>query len=235
MSAALARRRPRHGAAPRRPSGFTLLELALVLVVIGLIAAAVSSSADVLRQAQAQRAFSEFVVGWQGSFSAYVSRLKALPGDNASQPTGRIGGASGLPMLCNDNAGPALSNAFLANGIGLPGNGLPGMEDRLRYQDRTGTPHELQVCLATMDWAVPGASVGQWAVTPRHVMVLRGLTVELARQFDVMMDGRPDARMGRMRSAALAAATSTTSAEWPDVPTDTEENIPEIEALIELN
>lgn len=54
-----------HGAASRRQLGFSLLELSVVLIVIGLLLGAVAVGRDLQRSAANQRLSTDFIQGWQ--------------------------------------------------------------------------------------------------------------------------------------------------------------------------
>ncbi len=213
--------------------GFTLLELAIVLSIIGVLAILSSGGASIIRQTNAQRIYAQFVMGWQDSFTSFVSQTKMLPGDDNLKPTGVIGAAKSSEPLCNQPGALDLTNTFLAQGISLPQGGGPGLEDRVGYQDGNGSPHELAVCLATVPWSVPGTQSGVYVLAPRHVLVIRGLSIELARQFDVLVDGKLDARFGRLRSASASTSLTAQGQDWPANPPD-EQNIGEIPAYLEL-
>lgn len=219
---------------PRRAGGFSLLELSVVLVIAGVLLGAVMSGADVLRSAQSQRILSEFVMGWSTAFSQYVKVARVVPGDNPLNPKNVVVGEGGAAVLCN-GASPALSNIMLAKGVSLPSGRAVGQEDRYVYRDANGLPHELQACFATVPWAVAGTSVGVYVTADRHVMRLTGVTPELAMQLDTMIDGRLDARFGRLRQASRSASLSTAGAEWPPVRTASgEDNIGEVVVYLEM-
>ena len=76
-----------------RQAGFTLVEAAIVLVVIGLILGVVLQGQSMIRNAE-YRSFKSDLTDYQSAFYAFRDRYNALPGDfvNAS---GRID--SGLP------------------------------------------------------------------------------------------------------------------------------------------
>ena len=82
---------PRTITMPNRQSGFTLVEIAIVLVIIGLLLGGVLkgqeliNSAKVKNFAQDFRSVPLFIYGYQDKF-------KALPGDDLQGPTSRVGG-----------------------------------------------------------------------------------------------------------------------------------------------
>lgn len=110
--------------------------------------------------------------------------------------------------------GTQLMNAMLANGIALPEGRGPELHDRYVYTDQSGAPHELRVCLVTVPWSIPGASVGTYRTAPRHVLRMEGLTPSAAISLDALVDGRVDARFGDLREDAQAASTSAATAQW---------------------
>ncbi|WP_019701949.1 3-oxoadipate enol-lactonase [Paracidovorax oryzae] len=84
-----------------------------------------------------------------------------------------------------------LRELFSRIGVRMPPGRGEGQEDRYLYQDSNGNAAELQVCF---QWNPPGTASGAG-----NVMVLRGLTPDLARFLDQVIDGKPDSREGRFR------------------------------------
>lgn len=227
-----------------RQSGFSLLEIAVVLVIVGVMMSAVMVGADMLRQAKGQKAFSVFVSGWRDAFNQYVQAAGVVPGDNPGAPTNNISGLFNTPLCDNQPAGPFdLSNAFLVQGIRIPeGNGAQAAS-QYSYQDGAGSPQTLSVCFVTLAWAVQGNSVNAFVDTPRHVMWLSGLTTELATQMDLLVDGRVSARFGSFRlvgrhsTAALALSPVPDPNLWGDlftVPGDPESARTLVNAVFEM-
>ncbi len=211
--------------------GFTLIEMAIVLVIIGLIIGAVMIGKDVQRNAEYQKIANKFAMDWKKSYDEYVQRTGVVLGDCQIAPTYMVNGeettiggavacqgnlngaAAGLPenyantglRICHGQgyaantvgAGdPALATADLhvlmdRHGIRMPPGRGEGKEDRYLYNDSNGNATELQVCF---QWNPPATISGAG-----NVMVLRGLTPDLARFLDQVIDGKPDALEGRFR------------------------------------
>ncbi|GLS15961.1 prepilin-type N-terminal cleavage/methylation domain-containing protein [Hydrogenophaga electricum] len=194
----------------RRQQGFSLLELTIALLAIGLLLGAAAVGRDLQRTAANQRLSTDFVQGWQLAYEAYINGVGYPPGDNATTPTGQVN--ANTTELC----GNTLINAFLAAGIRLPEGRAEGMQDRYAYLDSNGNPQEVQVCFQNVAWAEPGATVGTYVSRQRNVMVLKSVTYSLAGMLDQQIDGRGDARFGRLRDASYANSTAVTTGQiWP--------------------
>lgn len=222
-----------------RQQGFTLVEMAIVLAIIGLILGAVMIGKDVQRNAEYSKVANKFIYQWKMAYDQYYQRTGVVVGDCQQAPTYMVngsettfngkasctrlgGGAAGLPenfgntgLRLSHGAGygantlgagdPALAvqdlrDLMLRTGIRLaPGRG-EDHEDRYLYTDSNGNATELQVAF---QWNPPGTISGAG-----NVMVIRGLTPDLARYLDQLIDGKPDAREGRFRiqNAALNTA-----------------------------
>jgi prepilin-type N-terminal cleavage/methylation domain-containing protein len=204
--------------AMRRQRGFSLLELSVVLVVIGLLIGAVAVGRDLQRSAANQRLSTDFIQGWQLAYEAFFNGVGRPPGDNALAPTGRINGAvtPAGSALC----GADMINAFLAAGIRIPTGRTEGQQDRYVYLDSNGNPQEAQVCFQSVDWWEPGAAMGDYDARPRNVMVINRVTFSLAAALDQQIDGRGDARFGSLRALRFAGGSDpsvdkTKAQEWP--------------------
>lgn len=235
---------------PRRHArGFTLVEMAIVLVIIGVILGALAVGKDVQRNAEYQKVANKFVFEWKKAYDGYYQRTGTLVGDSQVAPTGMIngneatiGGApaatgnlngalAGIPSnyagtglrICNgqgygrNTVGAGDPNRAVQNlrqlmqqvGIRMPPGRGEGKEDRYLYTDSNGNGAELQVCF---QWNPPGTTSGAG-----NVMVLRGVTPDLARYLDQMVDGKPDALEGRFRMQNNANNAGEPSSNQPGI------------------
>lgn len=85
------------------------------------------------------------------------------------------------------------------HGIKMPAARAEGREDRYVYLDTNGNPQELQVCF---QWNPARTTSGAG-----NMMVIRGLTPDLARMLDEQVDGKVDAREGVFRQQSTEPNT----------------------------
>lgn len=192
----------------RASRGFTLIELSVVLIVVALIVGAVAAAGDLQRNASYQRISSSFLRGWQLAFISHKEKTGVVPGDTATEPTGKV--KAGTAELC----GADLRNAMYAAGVRMPIGRAEGQETQYTYLDSNGNPQALEVCMQYVSWSVPGSSAGVYVEQKRNVLVMKSLTPDLARLIDATLDGQADARFGSVRESINAALTDTVSREW---------------------
>lgn len=227
----------RAGFAGRLQQGFTLVEMAIVLAVIGLIIGAIAIGKDVQRNAEYTKIKNKFIDQWEQAYNAYYQRTGVVVGDSQTAPRLMVNGAnfnaaagasiSGGNMttatapsaICHGAAGPNMTRAMqgaggaagavnasdlrlLMNqaGVRMPPGRAEGAEDRYVYLDTNGNPQEIQVCF---QWNRPGT-----AENSGNVMVITGLTPDLARMLDQMIDGKADAQEGRFRQQTIGNGTA---------------------------
>ena len=82
----------------------------------------------------------------------------------------------------------------------MPPGRAEGREDRYVYLDSNGNPQEIQVCF---QWNQPGTPSNSG-----NVMVIIGLSPDLARHLDEMIDGKADSREGSFRQQDVANGTA---------------------------
>lgn len=213
----------------RRQGGFTLVEMAVVLVIIGVIIGAVMIGRDVQRNAEYTRIKQKFIDQWVVTYNTYHQRYGAPIGDNQAAPQLMVNGAnfsgfsggdmsgatepnyicSGtdpLPSVSGLRTREATANFDLRDlvrraGITLPPGRGEGKEDRYAYLDTNGNPQEIRICFG---WNRPGTLWGSG-----NSMIITGLTPDLARALDQMIDGQADATNGAFRQVGITNRVAT--------------------------
>lgn len=224
--------RARKSISSRHQKGFTLVEISLVLVVIGLILGSISIGKDVQRNAEYTKIKQKFIDQWVSAYNTHYQRAGVVIGDSQTQPRLMVNGStytvtgslvSGQNMssatapeaICEGSKAPKMdreANLILhremdRHGVRMPPGRAEGFEDRYAYLDTNGNPQELQVCF---QWNSPGRAEGAG-----NVMVITGLTPDLARALDQMIDGKADAQEGSFRQQAIANGTAgAPGVEW---------------------
>lgn len=219
--------------------GYSLVEMSLVLVVIGLILGAASVGKDLQRNAEYKKIKQKFVDQWVQAYNQYYDRVGIVVGDSATLPTQAVarlavtdaGDASDLdsglfsavtqsnvPALCTTGTGlltgaqADLREFFEDAGIELPPGRAVNTEDDYLYLDSNGNPQQASICFR---WLVPGSLVGAG-----NTMIISGLTPDLAKFLDNAIDGRADGTTGRFRRSTRPAddanIAATAPSQWPE-------------------
>ena len=207
------------GPARRHQAGFSLVELSVVLLIIAIIVSITIEARGIIQSARGSNMFSNYIEGWVDSYNSFYLELNVQPGDDPSNPLGHVVGSDGSEFACDVTGNPYLSNLMLAQGISLPRGRAANDATDYVYEDEHGIPHNLKICIATVPWAVAGATVGTYVVVNRTVLDIRGLTPALAQQFQTLVgDTVISGNLGTLRDATLAADTGGQALPWSKVP-----------------
>ena len=78
----------------QRPNGFTLVEIAIVLVIIGLLLGGILKGQEMITQAKIKNIMSDFS-GISAAYHGYQDRYRVLPGDDSGAATRWSGAFAG--------------------------------------------------------------------------------------------------------------------------------------------
>jgi prepilin-type N-terminal cleavage/methylation domain-containing protein len=205
----------------RQNEGFTLVEMALVLIIIGIIIGAIVKGNDLVRSAEQKRIYSKFLSDWRLGYMNFYDRTGKILGDtyNGTAATPGVGqdgradssaGAGTTPVLITGQN--ALVDSTVTAYLGLADVGLrPPTTNILntayqyRYVDSQGTSHTLDIAFA-------------WDATSNfNYLRVTGIPGELGMAIDTMIDGEADGTLGDFINSAADGATAV----WPAPTTET--------------
>lgn len=132
----------------RRQGGFTLVEIAIVLMIVGLLIGGILRGQELIQSARVRNIIDQ-KSAIQTAYLGFMDRYRMLPGDL----TGGVGGQAGI---VGNNAAASVA-AGAGAGANVPGDGLItlGQESILFFQNLTAAG--FISCGGCMTVAAPGA------------------------------------------------------------------------------
>jgi prepilin-type N-terminal cleavage/methylation domain-containing protein len=102
------------GMTRRHQQGFTLVEIGVVLVIIGLLLGAVLKGQELIASARVSNLISN-MNGYKAAINAFEDRYRIVPGDSSTAATKVGNGAVNCTILCDDRIIYGWANANLVN------------------------------------------------------------------------------------------------------------------------
>ncbi|MBF0329551.1 MAG: prepilin-type N-terminal cleavage/methylation domain-containing protein [Nitrospirae bacterium] len=215
--------------------GFTLIEMAIVLVIIGIILGAIMKGKDVMRSAQTKQLYQGFIGKWVSMADTYYDKTGSNLGDGASNGGGGTGSTvvdglmDGIDASTTDTLRKAIRDVLIRAGIN-PCEII-----------KSGNIEDRAVCEVT------GVNIGQGIVDSevygkvkninaylyyyllkesatanhkRNLVVFRNVPIDIAQALDTMIDGIADGQAGRFLNLAVCATAADADTAGPGAPTN---------------
>ena len=184
---------------PRRQHGFTLVEIAIVLVVVGLLLGGILKGQDLVNGARV-RNLADMNAGVQAAYYGFIDRYRQVPGDMTATAAASAIGDTTITMGgdANGSIDPADWEEASAAWVHLTRAGLlqgsygGGATSATRYKNTTVAPQNAfngyMLLGRTRDYST---TAGAPAATrpPRLGLVLGdNIPVDIARELDLKID-----------------------------------------------
>ena len=185
----------------RGNKGFTLIEMAIVLIIIGIIIGAVVKGKDIIRGAEQKKIYTKFFSEWRIAYLNFYDRTGKILGD-----TNDDGQADGIAcaLLLSGGAGPPAYYGIVPVGLEIPTtNGTDACT--YNYTDSGGNIRNLAILF-------------NFAAT-YNFMQISNIPGEMAIAIDRIIDGEADGTAGDFLNGAGATdwgatPTTTYTARW---------------------
>lgn len=183
--------------------GFTLIEMAIVLVVIGLVLGAVVKGKDVINSAKQKKFYTRYLKQWELSVASYYDRTGNLLADgtvNGGSETSKNGRFDGISSA---DGFARVNNALKAVGLGQVASNV-GNNWQYSYAGKYSGSQKIRMSLTNR--TINGRS--------RNVISLSNMPTDLAVAVDTMVDGEANPLTGNWRIQPAGDNTA-----WPDAST----------------
>ena len=200
--------------------GFTLIEMAIVLIIIGIIIGAVVKGKDLVRGAEQKKVYSKFISEWLTCYLNFYDRTGKVLGDtwdgSAAGQDGKADTSAGTATAPTDAGradlydGPAAGTAYM--GLKQIGLTAPATNTALNYQyrytDSCGAANILTIAFAY-------DTTGKY-----NYMEITNIPNELCISLDTMIDSQADGTLGDFIGDAETGTAwgtdpcTTTAARW---------------------
>lgn len=190
--------------------GFSLVEMAIVLVIIGLILGMVFKGKDIINTARQESFYNKFVKTWELSVLNYYDRTGQLLGDATIN-----GGTAGTPDFHFDNisgttfgAANGIDATLRKVGLEVPVTNLTGNSGQYSFNGAYSGVRTVTIGLYYLHSATDNRNY--------NTLYLTGVPTDLAVALDTIIDGAMDARAGSFRQYPDDTSSDGT---WPDAST----------------
>lgn len=195
----------------KNQGGFTLVEIAIVLVIIGLLLGGVLKGTELIENSKVKRAANE-INGITAAFYSYQDRYQRLPGDDGTAVQLRTRGANWVPITQGGNRDGVILSA-LGNTFTAPTGEHVGLWQHLRaagfISGNPATPGVAALPINAFGGLIgfTNAGVGNPAIGGR-VLCLSQVPGKSANALDVQLDDGLG-NTGRMRATLGAVGVNT--------------------------
>lgn len=194
----------------REQKGFTLVELAIVLVIIGIILGAVLKGQELMNNAKAKRIQND-MKGFEAMIWTYYDRKGRFPGDCSANgiytytPPVAATGTGTPPSNLTDPTTDYCATSGTAETINTPFSDL-----RVARIASYNTPNVMLARHQYNDFYKIG-STAAIAGVQYNVIIVYGVPAWIAKMIDVSIDGAESGTAGRIRNYSTANVGSA----WP--------------------
>lgn len=183
--------------------GFTLIEMAIVLIIIGVIIGAIVKGKDVIKSAEQKRLYSTFAREWQVVYNNYYDRTGWILGDDDNNNNSNRDGRAGDANLASEANLVAQLNAV---GLNPPATGSTGATNVRTYTDGQGRQYTMTLQMAY------DANFGNFI----QVNSANGIPMDLGMAWDRIVDGIRGGTTGDLRYIPDMTASPLVAAAWPN-------------------
>jgi prepilin-type N-terminal cleavage/methylation domain-containing protein len=180
--------------------GFTMIEMAIVLIIIGIIIGAVVKGKDLIRGGEQKKLYSKFLQSWELAYNAYYDRTAWILGDVNDSVNGAIAG--GRDGHCSDPSEANIVAQLEAVGLEAPAKGPTGSRLVRTYTDSTGRSNTLTIAF---DFRLAQGN---------HIRV-ESAPNELGIAWDTLVDGENSGDTGDLLYVPDHTAVTLSPAIWP--------------------
>ena len=182
--------------------GFTLIEMAIVLVIIGIIIGAVVKGKDVMKSAEQKRLYTTFVREWQMAYNNYYDRTGWILGDdNSNNNANRDGRCSDAGAMATVGQ---LNNQLTYVGLNPPAVGPTNATNVRTYTDAWGRQYTLTLQLNS------NTTFGNFI----QITSATGIPFDLGLAWDRIVDGASDGNVGDLLYIPDTGSPAA-AADWP--------------------
>jgi len=182
--------------------GFTLIEMAIVLIIIGIIIGAVVKGKDVMKSAEQKRLYTTYVREWQMAYNNYYDRTGWILGDDNSANNTTRDGLAGIGGVLATAAN--LNLQLTRVGLTTPAVGPTNATNVRTYTDAWGRQYSLTLQFNN------NATFGNFV----QITSPTGIPFDLGMAWDKVIDGTRAGNTGDLLYIPSTGAP-TTAANWP--------------------